>query len=293
MVKTRNTIRTLLSKKSCLRIMEAHSPLSALITENTVANLPGGGIVEYDGFWSSSLTDSTLIGKPDIEVYDIRSRLNNIDGIFDVTSKPVIIDADTGGKTEHFELHVRTMSRLGVSAVIIEDKTGLKKNSLFGNEVEQLQEDIGLFCEKITKGKASQLNDDFMIIARIESLILEAGMQDALTRARAYIAAGADGIMIHSRKKDGIEIFEFARKFRDEFPYIPLVCVPTSYNHIAFDDLRDAGYNIIIYANHMLRASYNAMKKVAESVLVNGRTMEIENECLSIEGILELVPGTR
>ena len=221
-----------------MRIIEAHSPVcfdcGGVIEEKTV---------QFNGFWSSSLTDATEMGKPDIEALSISQRLNNINHIFDVTTKPMIMDADTGGKIEHFELDVRSMERLGFSAVIIEDKTGLKKNSLFGNEVEQTQEDINVFSHKIRTARAARVSDDFMVIARIESLILGKGMDDALARARAYMKAGADGIMIHSRQKSD-EIFYFAEIFRGEFPYVPLVSVPTSYNQVTEDELVAHGFNI-------------------------------------------------
>ncbi|WP_288131272.1 phosphoenolpyruvate mutase [Microbulbifer sp.] len=287
-----SSLRQILKEKKCLRIIEAHSPLSALIGERTIANIAEGEQVTFDGFWSSSLTDSTLVGKPDIEVLGLSKRLDNIADIFEVTSKPMIIDADTGGLLEHFSINVRAMSLRGVSAVIIEDKIGLKKNSLLGNDVVQNQDNAEDFARKISAGKRAQANNDFMVIARIESLILEAGLEDALRRAKIYVGAGADGIMIHSRKEDPEEIFEFAQKFRSMFKDIPLICVPTSYNSVCFQDLEDAGFNIVIYANHMLRASYRAMQEVAHSILFNGRTLEVESECLSIKKILKLIPGT-
>jgi len=288
-----SSIRELLRQKSCLRIMEAHSPLSALIIENASVDDEKGNTIEYDGFWSSSLTDSALIGKPDIELIDLNARITAIEYIFDVASKPLILDGDTGGKTEHFEYHIKTMERRGVSAVIIEDKCGLKKNSLFGNEVNQEQENVDIFCEKLSRGRAAKYSDEFMIIARIESLILEAGIEDALERATAYINAGADGIMIHSRKAEPTEVFTFASEFRKKHEYTPLVCVPTCYNQATFLQLRNVGFNVVIYANHMLRVSYSAMSKLANNVLENGRTQEIETDCLSINEILELIPGNK
>lgn len=288
----KGTLRRLLRAKPISRFIETHSPISALIAENSKVEV-GGKVRQYDGFWSSSLTDSTEMGKPDIEALDISSRLVNINNIFEVTTKPLIMDLDTGGKLEHFELNVRTVERLGISAVIIEDKAGLKKNSLFGNEVVQTQEDVGLFCEKIRAGRASRINPDFMIIARIESLILEKGMADAISRARAYVAAGVDGIMIHSRKKDPDEIFEFARLFRSEFHHVPLICVPTTYNQVTEDELAARGFNIVIYANHLMRAAYPAMRGVALEILRNGRSAEVDDRLISITEVLELIPGTK
>jgi len=288
----RASLKRLLSAKKIVRIIEAHSPLSALIAENAKEEREGKA-VQYDGFWSSSLTDATEMGKPDIEALSISQRLNNINHIFDVTTKPMIMDADTGGKVEHFELDVRSMERLGISAVIIEDKTGLKKNSLFGNDVAQTQEDIETFSHKIRTARAARVSDDFMVIARIESLILDKGMDDALTRARAYVNAGVDGIMIHSRQKEPDEIFGFAEAFRTEFPYIPLVSVPTSYNQVTEDELAAHGFNIVIYANQLLRASYPAMRDVAKEILKSGRSAEVDGKIISIKEILELIPGTK
>lgn len=286
------TLKRLLLAKPLLRFIEAHSPLSALIAEHAKEVLDNK-IRTFDGVWSSSLTDSTVMGKPDIEALDISTRLSNINNLFDVTTKPMIMDADTGGKLEHFAMHVRSMERLGISAVIIEDKTGLKKNSLFGNEVFQTQDDIQLFCDKIRAGRSSLVSPDFMIISRVESLILDKGMDDAIKRAHAYVEAGSDGILIHSRKKQPDEVFEFARIFRCDFPDTPLVCVPTSYNLVTEDELAENGFNIVIYANHLLRASYPAMKEVAHTILKHGRSAEADDHLISINEILELIPGTK
>ena len=286
------TLKRLLDAKDLTRIMEAHNPLSALILEKLIIN-NNGKVKQFDGFWSSSLTDSTSQGKPDIEALDINIRLNNINNIFDVTTKPLIMDADTGGKIEHFELNVRSMERLGISAVIIEDKKGLKKNSLFGNEVKQEQETKENFAKKIKAGINSRINDNFMIIARIESLILEKGIDDAIDRAKTYIDSGVDGIMIHSKKEKPDEIFEFSKIFRKNHKFIPLVSVPSTYNSVKEDELVKNGFNIVIYANQMLRAAYPAMYKVAESILKNGRSLEADKELIKIKNILELIPGTK
>lgn len=284
-------LRKLLAIKKPLRILETHSALVALIAENTFSERDGQKI-EFDGFWQSSLTDSSVRGKPDIEAVDLTSRLNTVHEIFDVTSKPMIYDADTGGKIEHFVFTVKSLERAGVSAVVIEDKTGLKKNSLLGNEVEQTQEDVDVFCQKITAGKKAQVGSDFMIFARIESLILDKGQEDALKRAQAYIKAGADGIMIHSRHKDGAEIFEFMKTFREIDKNTPVLVVPTSFNTIHAQKLAEAGVNIVVYANQMLRASFVSMSNIAQSILDHDRSAEIEKECLSINEILSLIPGT-
>jgi len=288
----RARLRRLINAKPIVRILEAHNALSALIAENTSVERNGKS-VSFDGVWSSSLTDSTAKGKPDIEAIDITSRINAVNDIFEVTTKPMIFDGDTGGKIEHFEFTVRSLDRIGVSAIIIEDKTGLKKNSLFGNDVFQTQDSVENFCEKISRGKASQISDDFMIIARIESLILESGMEDALMRADAYINAGADSIMIHSKNKDPKEIIDFMKKFRDKDKITPVVVVPSSFNSVTIEEFEKMGVNVVITANHMLRAAYPAMLKVAKSVLENGRSLEAEPDCMSIKEILEFIPGTK
>ena len=285
-------LKRLLEAKSICRFLEAHSPLSAIIAEQVFYKNKNGKKIEFDGFWSSSLTDSTLKGKPDIEVLDINQRLTNINDIFDVTTKPLIIDIDTGGKIEHLEINLKTIERSGASAVIMEDKKGLKKNSLFGNTVKQEQESINEFSKKISAGKKATSNK-LMIIARIESLILGKPLNDAILRAKKYVEAGADGIMIHSKDKNPKKILKFAEIFRKKFADVPLVAVPSSYNAVKDKQLEDAGFNIVIYANHMLRASYPAMQKVALEILKNGRTYESEKSIMSISNILELIPGTK
>ena len=269
--------------------MEAHSGLSGLIVENTTAT-HDGRTVEFDGMWSSSLTDSTSRGKPDIEAVDISSRLQMVNELFEVTTKPLIFDGDTGGKPEHFGFTVRSLERHGVSAVIIEDKEGLKRNSLFGNDVEQTQSTIEDFCVRLRIGKQAQITEDFMVIARIESLILEKGMDDAVARAAAYIDAGADALMIHSRAKTPDEVFEFCRIVRGFSAHIPIVAVPTAYQQVTEMELAEHGVNVVIYANHMLRAAYPQMRRVAQSVLENGRTLEADPMLSSISEILEIIP---
>jgi len=286
-------LRTLIKAKPVIKILETHNALSGLIAENASEVTSDGEIVTFDGMWSSSLTDSTSKGKPDIEAVDVTTRLTTVNEIFEVTTKPMIYDADTGGKPEHFEFTVRSLERTGISAVVIEDKTGLKKNSLFGNDVAQTQDTIENFCHKIRVGKSAQITKDFMIIARIESLILEAGMDDALKRAAAYIEAGADGIMIHSRLKDPTEIIEFVTKFRKTDAKTPIVVVPTSFNSVTTDEFAKIGVNVVIYANHMLRAAYPGMMNVAKSILKHKRSLEAEPDCMVIKEILELIPGTK
>jgi len=288
----RNKLRRLLNAKPLVRLMEAHNGLTGLIVENASVSTERGPR-EFDGMWASSLTESTAKGKPDIEAVDVTARTNTLHDILEVTTKPVMYDADTGGKLEHFQFTVRTLERLGVSAAVIEDKVGLKKNSLFGTEVPQTQDSIENFCAKIKAGKAAQVTDEFMIIARIESLILDQGMEDAVTRARAYIDAGADGILIHSRQKTPDEIFEFCGHYRGFDKRPPLIVVPSSYNQVTEDELIEQGVNVVIYANHLLRAAYPAMMEAAKSILQHGRSLEIDSQLLSIKDILELIPGTK
>lgn len=284
----RRRLRQFLNLCPIVKAMEVHSGLTGLIVEKTVVEHEG----EYDQFhamWISSLCDSTAKGKPDIELVDITSRCRTIDDVMEVTTKPIIFDGDTGGLTEHFVYLVRTLERMGVSAVIIEDKTGLKKNSLFGTEVEQTQESIENFCEKIAAGKKVQLSDDFMIIARIESLILERGMEDALNRARAFRDAGADGIMIHSRKKEPDEILEFCDKFRAEDKETPIVVVPTSFNSVTEEELAEHGVNIAIYANQLTRSAFPAMHQTAVDILKYHRAKEVDDRLMPIKDIISLI----
>ncbi len=285
-------LRRLIDVKPIVRVIEAHNGLTGLIVENTVVEI-NGIKREFDAMWSSSLIDSTSKGKPDIEAVDITTRLHDLNDILEVTTKPIIYDGDTGGKPEHFVFSVKTLERLGISAIIIEDKVGLKKNSLFGTEVKQTQDSIENFCHKILMGKKAQVTDDFMIIARIESLILKNGLDDALKRAKAYIDSGADGIMIHSKEKIPNEIIEFCKEYKKFEQKVPLVAVPTTYNQILEDELIEAGVNVVIYANHLLRSAYPAMLEVAKSILTNGRSFEVNSKCLPIKEILTLIPGTK
>jgi len=288
----RSKLRRLLNAKPILRFIEAHNGLTGLIVENTSIN-KNGIKQEFDGNWASSLTESTIKGKPDIEAVDVTSRINSLQDILEITTKPIIYDADTGGKIEHLKFTIRTLERLGVSAAIIEDKTGLKKNSLFGNDVEQSQDTIENFSEKIKAAKNAQITQDFMVIARIESLILEAGMQDAIDRAKAYIEAGADGIMIHSRDRSPKEIIDFCNLYKSFGTKVPLVVVPSTFNIITEIELQDLGVSIVIYANQLLRAAYPAMLETAKSILENGRSYEIDSKLLPISEVLKLIPGTK
>lgn len=284
----RPRLKELLKIKKPISILEAHNGLTGLIVENTCAER-NGHIVQFDGIWISSLCDSTAKGKPDTELVDITSRVNTIEQIMEVTTKPIILDGDTGGLLEHFPYQVRTLERLGVSAVIIEDKEGFKQNSLFGTEVQQTQTSIADFSKKIAAGKVAQTTPDFMIFARIESLILEKGMEDALLRAAAYVQAGADGIMIHSRQKSPEEIFEFVTKFRKDFPDTPLIVVPTTFNEVTEEEFGQHGVNIVIYANHLIRSTFPAIQSTALSILKNGRCKEADEQCMPIKEILTLI----
>ncbi len=285
----RKRLRQLLSMTPIVKAMEAHSGLTGLIVEKTVIEGDNGRLDQFDAMWISSLCDSTAKGKPDIELVDMTSRFRTIEDITEVTTKPIIFDGDTGGLTEHFVYTVRTLERLGVSAIIIEDKTGLKKNSLFGTEVEQTQDSIENFSAKIAAGKKAQLTDDFMIIARIESLILEQGMEDALERARAFVLAGADAIMIHSRKKEPDEILEFCDKFREENKNTPIVVVPSSFNMITEAELAAHGVNIVIYANQLTRSAFPAMQQTAMDILKYHRAKEVDDRLMPIKQIITLI----
>lgn len=287
----RGRLRKLLGMKKTVTVIEAHSGITGLIAENTTV-LQDGKAYQFDGMWVSSLCDSTVKGKPDIELVDISSRMRTVDDIMEVTTKPIILDGDTGGLIEHFTYNIRTMERVGVSAVIIEDKTGLKKNSLFGTDVDQTQDTIENFSSKISAGKRALKTKEFMLIARIESLILEKGMDDAFTRAFAYVAAGADGIMIHSRQNDPTEIFTFCDQFREKDTTTPLVVVPTSFNTVTEEEFSAHGVNIVIYANQLTRSGIPAMENVAKTILTHHRAKEADDMCMPISEILTLIPSS-
>ena len=288
-----SSLRRLISAKPIVRILESHNGLTGLIAEHTSVEV-NGQHREFDGMWASSLTDSTSKGKPDIEAVDLTTRLHDLNDTLEVTTKPVIYDGDTGGKLEHFVFTVRTLERLGISAVIIEDKVGLKQNSLFGTDAIQTQDTIEGFCNKIKAGKDAQITRDFMIISRCESLIAGKPVDDALERCHAYVEAGADGVMIHSKNKSGEDIKEFCQRFREKDPHTPIVAVPTTYNQFTEEELAAWGINIVIYANHMLRSAYPAMVKCAERILETSRSLEASDEyCMPIKQILNLIPGTK
>jgi phosphoenolpyruvate mutase len=286
----RKKLRRLLELKPVVRILEVHNGLTARIVEKTRI-VEGDSVREFDGMWVSSLTDSTAKGKPDTGAVDFTSRLATIEQIVDISTKPIVVDADNGGLAENFAFLVKSLERHGVSAVIIEDKVGPKRNSLLGTDVEQIQDDADAFSEKILTGKRAQVTEDFMVIARIESLILRKGMDDALLRARSYIHAGADGIMIHSKQKHPAEILEFCAEYRKMDLRVPLVVVPSTYCGITEEELADAGVSIVIYANHLLRSAYPAMVSTAESILRHHRCLEASRQCLPIGDILTLIPG--
>ena len=288
-----SSLRRLIAAKPVVRILESHNGLTGLIAEHTKVEV-NGQTREFDGMWASSLTDSTSKGKPDIEAVDLTTRLHDLNDTLEVTTKPVIFDGDTGGKLEHFGFTVRTLERLGISCVIIEDKVGLKQNSLFGTDAVQTQDTIEGFCAKIRAGKEAQITRDFMIVSRCESLIAGKSVDDALERCHAYVAAGGDGVMIHSKEKTGEDIKEFCHRFRQTDNHTPIVVVPTTYNQFTEEELAGWGVNVVIYANHMLRSAYPAMLKCAETILRTSRSLEASEEyCMPIKQILNLIPGTK
>lgn len=286
----RPRLKELLSMGRPIRVMEAHNGLTGLIVEKTQVEGEDGPR-QFDAMWVSSLTDSTAKGKPDTELVDTTSRVETIEQIMEVTTKPIILDGDSGGLIEHFQFFVSTLERIGVSAVIIEDKVGLKRNSLFG-DAGQGQDTIEHFCEKIKAGKEALRTPEFMIIARVESLILGKGVDDALERARAYVNAGADGVMIHSRSKTPDEVYEFCGKFRETDRETPIVVVPTSYNTATEEELGEHGANIVIHANHLIRAAYPAMCEVARTILKCGRSKEVDGLCMPIKEVINLIPAS-
>ncbi len=279
----------LLNTKKTVRALEAHNGLSALIVENTTVKNEKGHLRQFDAVWISSLTDSIAKGKPDIELVDRTSRVNTINEVLEVTTKPVIVDGDTGGHQAHFVHTVKTLERLGVSAIVIEDKCGLKQNSLHENVNDHEQESVATFSAKIKAGVNAKINDEFMIIARIESLILGKGQDEALERARNYIAAGASAIMIHSKDESGKDIKEFCDAYNTLDNRRPLMVVPTSYNSIYEAELTEWGANIIVYANHLLRVAYPAMSQAAQTILSHDRAVEVESTAIPINDFLKLV----
>ena len=287
----RSRLRKLMAYKPCISVCEAHNGITGLIVEKTAVDTPNGR-KQFDAMWVSSLCDSTAKGKPDIELVDMTSRLNTLEEIMEVTTKPIILDGDTGGQIEHFVYNVQTLERMGISAVIIEDKKGLKKNSLFGTGVGQLQDSIEDFCHKIAAGKNAQKTRDFMIIARCESLILEQGLEDALKRCHAYVAAGADGVMIHSKSKTPDEVYAFCDAFRAVDAKTPIIVVPTTYNTATEEELAAHGVNVVIHANHLIRSAFPAMQATAKSILTHSRSKEADALCMSIKEILNLLPNS-
>jgi phosphoenolpyruvate phosphomutase len=285
-------LRRLLDVKPLIKVMEAHNAISALIVENAKYVEGDQPASTFDAIWLSSLTDSTAKGKPDTEFVDLTSRMATVNDIIECTSKPIIYDGDTGGLAEHFSMTVKRLERLGVSAVIIEDKTGPKHNSLTETD-EQIhtQDTVENFCAKIRAGKMAQINSDFMIIARLEGLILGAGMEDTVKRARAYIAAGADGIMIHSKNHDGKDVLEFCEHYKNFETKRPLVAVPTNYSAMYEDELRAAGINIVIYANQLLRAAYTGMEKASRSILKHKRAFEADQDYVSALELINMIKG--
>ena len=285
----RKSLRNMLHNKDTLTFLDIHNALSAIIVENA-STTKNNKKLEFDGMWASSLTDSTAKGKPDIEAVDTSSRLNTLNEVMEVTTKPIIYDGDTGGKPEHFVYTVQNLERLGVSSVVIEDKKGLKKNSLFGTDVSQEQESVKEFCKKIKVGNDARNTEDFLIIARIESLILDKGLEDALFRAYKYAEAGAGGILIHSKDKTEDLVFKFIKDFKTN-SNLPIIVVPTTYNHVTIEQFKENDVDLVIYANHLLRSSYPAMMNTAENILKFGRTMEIENELMSVKEIINFIPS--
>ena len=285
----KSMLKRLINNKNIVRLLEAHSGLTGLIVEKA-RHESNDGVYEFDAIWASSLTESTNKGMPDTESVDLTSRMQMLNEIVRVTTKPIIFDADTGGKLEHLQFLIDSLERIGVSAMIMEDKVGNKRNSLYDSSVKQKQASIAVFTNKLKKAKELKSSDDFMIFARIESFILVQSHDHALNRAMKYISAGADGIMIHSNKKSPKEIIKFTKSYNKLSNRVPLLIVPTSYNQVKESTLIENNINLVVYANHLIRAAYPAMRDAAQSILKNKRSYEIDKNILSIKDILNLIP---
>jgi len=281
-------LKRLINAKEIVRILESHNSLTGLIIENLKINNTNK-LIEYDGMWSSSLTDSATKGLPDNSSLSFSARISTLNDIMDVTTKPVVFDADNGGQIEHLSFLVRSLERSGVSAIIMEDKVGLKKNSLFKNQSGTKQDKPHIFAKKIKKICSSRQSEDFMVIARIESFILGKGLKDALQRAEIYSKAGADAILIHSKEKTPVEIFSFAREFKKSKNFIPLVSVPSTYSKVYEKDLINNGFKLVIYANQLLRSAYPAMQNTAKTILKNRRAFEADKKIIPIKEIINLI----
>jgi len=281
-------LKRLIKSKDIVRILESHNSLTGLIIEkiNVVKNKKN---YEFDGMWSSSLTDSATKGLPDNSSLSFSARISSLNDIMDVTTKPLVFDADNGGQIEHLPFLVKSLERSGASAIIMEDKVGLKKNSLFKNQSDTKQDKPQLFAKKIQKICSSRQSQDFMVIARIESFILGKGLKDALNRAEIYSKAGADAILIHSKEKTPREIFSFSKEFKKSKNFIPLVSVPSTYSIVHEKDLIKNGFKLVIYANQLLRSAYPAMQNTAKTILKNRRAFEADKKIIPIKEIINLI----
>ena len=284
----KSKLKRLIDAKKIVRIIESHNAFTGLIAEN-LKLIKNQKFLEFDGMWSSSLTDSAIRGKPDNQAVDYSTRILGLNEILDVTTKPIIFDADNGGKIEHISYLIRTLERVGISAVVIEDKVGLKRNSLFKNQVDVKQDSIENFCKKLKKAKETKISDDLFIIARIESFILGKDLKDAMRRAEAYSQAGADAILIHSKEKYPNQIFSFSKNFSKSKFFKPLIAVPSTYSRTYEHELINNGFKVVIYANHFLRAIHPAILNVAKMILKNQRSFEAEKKISSINEVINLI----
>lgn len=280
-------IKNLIKNKKRLIFIQVHDPISAIVVKKTFYK-KNKNVISFDGLWLSSLADSFIKGIPDEEILSLNERIKNAFDIRSVTDLPIIIDADTGGNLKNFIYYIKMMQQVGINAVVIEDKRGVKKNSLFGIKKKQILEDIDVFCHKIYKGKKYVYDKNFFLIARMEGLIAGLSIQETFERSLKSIEAGADAILIHSIKNTAKQIIDFSKIYKSEISHIPLICIPTTYSDIKYTELNRAGIDIIIYANHLVRSSYKAMEEVARLILKNKRTYEIENKCISIKKILNI-----
>ena len=267
-------MRELLESRETEFLMEAHDGISAKIVEEA----------GFKGIWASGLAMSAALGVRDSNEASWTQVLEVLEFMADATKVPILVDGDTGyGNFNNLRRVVQKLVQRGIGGICIEDKLFPKTNSFIGEG--QPLADIDEFCGKIKAGKDCQPDDDFCIVARVEALISGWGMEEALKRAEAYRRAGADGILIHSKRRDGQEILTFLKEWANR---APVVIVPTTYYQTPTQAFRDAGTSIVIWANHNIRASIAAMREVSRRIQREQHLVGVEGGIASVEDIFRL-----